>query len=120
MRCDLDPAERDVVGQSLRRFDGVRYNLLAYVVMNDHVHVIVAPSRQMTLEQTIKSWKSYTAHRLRTGAAGRVWQSEYQDRIVRSDVELRQKIEYVLGNPFSRWPTLILYPWVWARGIEES
>jgi hypothetical protein len=37
---------------------------------------------------------------------------------IRNDMELRQKIEYVLANPFERWPFLTLYPWVWARGAE--
>jgi REP-associated tyrosine transposase len=119
-RRDLAPWERDLVVNALRYFDGTRYQLLAYVVMNDHVHSVIAPGDGMGLERIVQAWKSYTAHRLPSGETGRVWQSEYQDRIVRSEAELRQKIEYVLSNPFSRWPMLTVYPWAWARGIEES
>lgn len=117
-RPDLNFAERDLIALTLERFDDERYGLLSYVVMNDHIHVVVTPRSRFSLEALVQSWKSYTAHRLRPGVAGRVWQSEYLDRIIRSDVELRQKIEYVLGNPFERWPFLTFYPWVWARGMD--
>jgi REP element-mobilizing transposase RayT len=119
-RPDLAPAEREEVARSIMCFDGKRYELLAYVVMNDHVHLVVTPDASFSLESLVHSWKSYTAHRLRAGNAGRVWQSEYVDRIIRNDMELRQKIEYVLANPFERWPFLTRYRWVWARGAEPD
>ena len=68
----------------------------------------------------MQAWKSITAHKLRKGAAGRVWQAEYLDRIVRDDAELEQKTEYVIGNPFARWPSLTFYPWVWAAVLDEE
>ena len=119
-RPDLDPAERDLVSLALRHFDGERYELLAYVVMNDHVHVVVTPRPGRNLEQIVHSWKSYSAHRLRAGRSGRVWQPEYYDRIIRNEAELSQKIEYTLGNPFTRWPDLTEYPWVWTRWADDA
>ena len=88
------------------------------MVMNDHVHVIVIPREHQALESIVQSWKSFTAHRLAPGASGRVWQSEYLDRLIRSDSELRQKIEYVLDNPFRRWPLLSGYRWAWFAGAN--
>jgi hypothetical protein len=41
-----------------------------------------------------------------------VWQDEYFDRIVRGEAELSQKAQYILGNPFKRWPELENYPQV--------
>jgi REP element-mobilizing transposase RayT len=118
-RSNLEPAERELVARTLRRFDNQRYELLAYVVMNDHVHVVVTPRPGTSLEALVCSWKSYTAHQLPRGPSGRVWQSEYMDRIIRNDAELDQKIEYVLANPFQRWPSLSFYPWVWSRWSED-
>jgi hypothetical protein len=34
------------------------------------------------------------------------------DRIVRNEVELEQKFNYILGNPWRRWPSLDRYSWV--------
>jgi len=35
------------------------------------------------------------------------------DRIVRDEDELEQKFNYILGNPWRRWPSLDGYAWVW-------
>jgi REP-associated tyrosine transposase len=119
-RTDLEPAERDEVAQSLCRIDGERYELHAFVVMNDHVHLVVTPNPKVPLERLVQAWKSSTAHRLPKAPSGRLWQSEYQDRIIRNEHEMRQKVEYVLNNPFARWPNLTFYPWVWASGEDDE
>ncbi len=40
---ELDSNERDLVMTAIRKFDGRRYELAAYVVVDDHVHVLLAP-----------------------------------------------------------------------------
>lgn len=39
----LHPEEKTSVVAAIRHFDGLRYELIAYVVMDDHVHVLVLP-----------------------------------------------------------------------------
>ena len=119
-QTDLEPSERTCVGQVIRQFDLVRYELFAWVVMNDHVHVVLTPLAARRLHEIMHSWRSYTTHALhRLGRIGRVWQPEYMDRIIRNDEELRNTVEYVLNNPHARWPDILSYPWVWARWREE-
>jgi hypothetical protein len=48
---------------------------------------------------------------------GRVWQDEYFDRIMRNDRELLQTAEYIITNPWKRWPEIKEYPWVWPREV---
>ena len=109
---DLSPAERTIVAGALRFFVGVRCELLAWVVMNDHVHVVVRPLAAWTLDDLLHSRKSFTANRLRrAGRTGRIWLTEAHDRIVRDPVELEQKVAYVLANPQRRWPGLVEYAW---------
>lgn len=73
---DLTPDERNVVVAALRHFSGSRYRLLAYVVMNDHVHVLVEPYTH-ALQSIVHTWKSFTTKSLqRCGRHGRVWQPE--------------------------------------------
>ena len=60
---DLTPAERDDVAEALRHFNATRYKLAGYVIMNDHVHVVVEPADGERLEAIVHSWKSFTAHR---------------------------------------------------------
>ncbi len=88
--------------------------------MNDHIHVLVRPFGEHTLEKIVHSWKSYTAHVLQRqdGRIGRVWQEEYFDRIVRDDHDLAKQFNYILTNPWKRWPELVEYPWVWPTKDE--
>lgn len=113
----LASAERTVVRDSLRHGDGELHRLLAFVVMDDHVHVLLEP-RSVPLERLIHSWKSFTAHQMQRlhGRKGRVWQEASFDRILRGDQELREKADYIVGNPWKRWPFLKAYPWVWEAG----
>ena len=115
---ELAVEERTVIADCLRHCDQKKYDLLAYVVMNDHVHVLVAPIGDWTLEQVVHGWKSFRAHQLQRayGRIGRVWPGEYFDRVIRDHAELLEKATYVLRNPWKRWPELPEYPWV---GIRE-
>jgi len=112
---DLADEERSAVAEALHHFADARYRLIAFVVMNDHVHVVLEPADGEALEVLVHSWKSFTARRLQqAGRRGRVWQPEYFDRIVRDADELREKVTYIANNPAKRWPEIDLYPWVWV------
>src|SRR5436190_6707508 len=52
-----------MVQESLLHFDGERYRLSAWVVMTNHVHMLLTPDRKWSLSRIMKSFKSYTAHR---------------------------------------------------------
>jgi REP element-mobilizing transposase RayT len=119
----LTVVERDQVAATLQYFNGARYELFAYVVMNDHVHVVVQPLPGFGLERIVQGWKSFSTISMQRGQRrGSVWQREYFDRIIRDAEEFAAKIEYVLGNPAQRWPGLEHYPWTWCRRdlIEQS
>ncbi len=114
-QADLTPAERGVVAEALRHFHNTRYRLAGYVIMNDHVHVVVEPADGHRLETIVHSWKSFTAHRFaRTGSRkSSVWQKEYFDRILRSELEMAEKLQYMVENPWRRWPEIEDYAWMW-------
>jgi hypothetical protein len=52
-QADLMPAERGVVAEALLHFHNTRYRLAGYVIMNDHVHVIVEPGDAQRLEAIV-------------------------------------------------------------------
>ena len=114
---ELDSSERDLVMAAIRKFDGQRYELSAFVVMDDHVHVLLAPLPPHEVRAILHSWKSFTARQMQREhkKLGPVWQNEYFDRIVRDDHEFLQKAAYIAGNPNKRWPEIRNYPWVWPE-----
>ncbi|HSK08944.1 MAG TPA: transposase [Vicinamibacterales bacterium] len=114
---DLGPAERDVVSQVLRHGEDSRYRLFAFVVMDDHVHVLVEPV-SAPLDRLVRSWKSSSAHQLQRlhRRTAPVWQTESFDRPITGGEDLRLQAEYIVGNPWKRWPFIRGYAWVWERG----
>ena len=116
---ELTPEERELVVSALRHFDGRRYELVGFVVMDDHAHVLVWPEDGYALEESCRSWKSFTAHEMqrRFGRIGSVWQDESFDRIIRSEKELYGKMMYILNNHRKQWPEIKSYRWVWAKGM---
>jgi REP element-mobilizing transposase RayT len=114
-RGDLSAVERDVVCGALRHFDGARYALHGFVVMNDHVHVLLTPTDGFALGKILHSWKSFTAHAIQRSSVrgGSVWQAEYFDRIVRDESDFLAIAHYIASNPRKRWPASDEpYPWL--------
>jgi REP element-mobilizing transposase RayT len=91
----------DIVENALRHFDGERYWLGSYVVMPNHVHVIVRPREEHQLSEILHSWKSFTAHGINKalGRSGTLWQEETFDHIVRHADEWKQIDRYIAENP---------------------
>ncbi len=89
-----------LVQENLLHFDGIRYRLLAWVVMPNHVHALIEIS-QTPLAEILHGWKSYTgkaANRL-LKRAGDFWQPEYFDRSIRDEEHLAKVIHYIENNP---------------------
>jgi putative transposase len=81
----------------------VRYELGCYVVMPNHVHVVVRPldAKVHSLETIIGSWKQFSGTRInRTRRlTGEHWQEECFDRIIRDEEHLWRVIQYIGRNP---------------------
>jgi REP element-mobilizing transposase RayT len=96
-----EPSIAKIVHDALLHFHGSRYELLAHVVMPNHVHVLFRLQEGHDLGKTIHSWKSFTAHKINKtlGREGPLWQEEYHDRIVRSEEHLHRLVDYIVENP---------------------
>ncbi len=100
--CLLHDAQvAKTVADALRHFDGDRYDLGAWVVMPNHVHVVVTPRGEHRLGEILHSWKSFTAHAINQllGSAGQLWQHESYDHLVRNERALERVEEYIDRNP---------------------
>ncbi len=90
-----------LVEDELLHFDAGRYHLLAWVIMPNHVHVLVETLAGHPLSAILHSWKSYTAKAANRmlGRSGPIWQPEYFDRAIRDERHLAAAIEYIHNNP---------------------
>ncbi len=89
------------VGKSLRHFDGERYDLDSFVVMPNHVHVLVQFRSSTTMRKQFTSWLHFSAAQInrRLGRKGKFWQSEPFDHLVRSAEQFEYLRRYIAENP---------------------
>ncbi len=90
-----------IVANALRAFDDDRYVLDAFVVMPNHVHLLVKPLGTHRLSSILHSWKSFTAKEINKASCrtGHVWMPESYDHIVRDWEELTAFRKYIAANP---------------------
>jgi len=90
-----------IVGEAMRHFDGDRYDLDSFVVMPNHVHLLVQFRPGFDLATQATSWLHYSAFRInqRMGRKGKFWQPEPFDHLVRSAEQFEYLRSYVAENP---------------------
>ena len=99
--CLLKKAtNRRIVEDALLFFDGKRYDLIAFVVMPNHVHILMKLKEGHELVEIMKSIKSYTAKRINDNEnkSGPVWQSESYDRLIRDHDHFKNVVRYIIAN----------------------
>jgi len=96
-----EPANAKIVDDALRFFDGQRYQLDEYIIMPNHVHVLVKPLEDYCLVDILHSWKSFTANKIngRSQQPGQLWQHESYDHIVRHENAMHAIRRYIRENP---------------------
>ncbi len=89
------------IAEALRHFDGTRVDIISFVVMPNHVHVLFAPAPDWPLDKLVHSWKRQSAVRINRliGSSGLLWQRDYFDRLVRNEKHFARCVRYVRRNP---------------------
>lgn len=123
-----EPEVAAIVKEALHHRDGGVYELLAYCIMPNHVHMVIElggrndiPTyRAKPLYRILQSLKRHTARRCNDtlNRSGAFWQDESYDHVIRDENELDRTINYVLNNPvkaslvqsWEEWPWTYLRP----------
>jgi putative transposase len=100
---------------ALERVRG-NYNLCiyGYVVMPEHVHILVSEPEGGTLAQALQSLKQGVARRLALRAAESFWQARYYDFNVWSEKKFVEKLRYIHRNPVKRGLVARSEDWQWS------
>ncbi len=96
------PDIRAIVERCLLHFDGQRYDLFDWVIMPNHVHLLIRPREGHALSKILKGLKGVSAKECnallnRTGEP--FWQDESFDHIVRSQAQFERFVRYIADNP---------------------
>ena len=96
------PRMAGIVRDALFFFAGQRYELGDFVIMPNHVHLLIAPRAEWALETVMQSLKRYCARQINAALPRRevsLWQKSFYDHIIRDDAELARCREYIRLNP---------------------
>lgn len=125
-----------LVAESIRLRDENDFDLAAYCIMPNHVHLVLGTGKHnlfgpvgqianlsnKPLSKIMQSLKRYTAtaankilHR-----SGPFWQDESYDHIVRDEADLERIVQYVVCNPVKAGLVTNWRDWKWTYTIFES
>lgn len=85
--------------ETLRHYDGNGYQLHAYVIMPDHLHLLIRPTE--TIEKSIQLMKGGFSFRAKRELEwkGDIWQPGFNDHRIRDEEDWRRHLEYIRKNP---------------------
>lgn len=119
-----EPQVATVAVEALHYRDEQVYDLVAFCVMPNHVHLVCTPLKREdgtyhALQGILHSLKRFTARRANQilERQGAFWQAESYDHVVRDADELARVVRYVINNPVkaglvSDWEA---WPWTYVR-----
>lgn len=131
------PEIADMVKEALHYRDGKVFDLHAYCIMPNHVHVVFEPlsrsewhsdllksdghSDLLPLNKILQSLKRRTARQANIilGREGAFWQDESYDRVIRNSEEYIRIINYVLENPVKAGLVSQWNQWQWTYCRHE-
>jgi putative DNA methylase len=107
---------------ALLHFDGERYQLVAWCIMPNHVHVVARIHEGVAVGDVIYSWKSWVAKQGNKvlGRTGPMWQREYHDRYMRDEAHLAEAVRYVEDNPVNAGLVKRAEHWRWSSARRRS
>jgi len=122
--CILEnPDAAKILVERLQEFHNKLYDLKAYCIMPNHVHLIFGilsadgSEREVSslpkIMQLIKGGSSRYINQ-KMGRKGPVWARDYFDRYMRSDQDLDNKVNYLLQNPVKAGLANHWRDWPWT------
>src|SRR5580698_9898070 len=90
-----------VVRRILACRDQGSYRLHEFILMPNHLHLLLTPGPNCSLEKAImliKGGSSYQAHLVR-GNKAEIWQPGFHDWTIRDPADYRARAEYIRMNP---------------------
>lgn len=90
-----------LVQDAILFFEGVRYRLVTWCVMPNHVHAVLVPLDAFSLDGILHSWKSFTAKQANKllQRDGPFWERESFDHLIRTGTSVARFACYTEENP---------------------
>ena len=110
-----------VVTKMLHYRDAGAYQLHEFVLMPNHLHLLLTPSSTTSLEkavQLIKGGSSFEIHKQRGGQMG-IWQAGFYESSIRDLADYLSKVRYIHQNPVAARLVENPQAWPWSSTSER-
>lgn len=110
-----EPRARDIflgIFERTRRWYG--FFVCGFVVMPEHVHLLMSEPERSRLAVALQMLKQNTAHRLRPIEGSPFWEPRYYDFNVWSEAKRIEKLRYIHRNPVRRGLVKRPEDWPWS------
>jgi len=120
-----NPHVAALIQDTLLLFDGERYKLSAWVIMPNHMHLLLKPIEGHTLSGILHSLKSYTASEANKllNRKGKFWMEDYFGRYIRNAEHFARTVVYIESNPVKarlcKEPSEWRFSSAWMRAHKE-
>ncbi len=93
--------EREIVSDSLKYIDGKKIHTYAYVIMPNHLHILLSPLDSTPITDTFENLKKFMTRKINkvTGRTDKIWQKYHFDTLVRSRQDFDETVMYIIQNP---------------------
>ncbi len=116
-----NPEIADMFQENLWHHDGIKYRLHAWVIMPNHMHLLVE-IWQVPTGKIIHSWKSYTSNQANKllNRKGQFWERDFFDRYIRDDEHYNRAVRYIEQNPVKAGLVSDPRDWRWSSARFRS
>ena len=95
---ELPTVELSEIGRVVDQFTSTVRGIEKYVVMPNHVHMIVNNSVGENISKKLQAWKSLITRQIGVN----IWQRSFYDHVIRDEEDFRIRWKYIDDNP-SKW-----------------
>ena len=79
--------------------DQLRYALHGFVIMPDHIHALITPAPDQTIERCVQLIKGGFSFAIRQDFKGEIWQNGYHTHRVTDATDYQNQLRYIANNP---------------------
>ncbi len=109
-----------IVAKLLHYRDANAYQLHAFVLMPNHLHLLLTPGRTSSLERAMQLIKGASAHDIhkQLGSRNEIWQAGFHEATIRDEADYHSRIRYIHQNPVTAQLVANPADWKWSSASQ--
>ncbi len=97
------PANAQLFLDTISRYRSLgRFQIHGFVVMPDHVHLLVTPAVDQSTSRVVQLIKGGYSHAVREQSPGEIWHSGYHEHRIRNAADYTAQLQYIANNPLRK------------------